>query len=125
MAESFNEVSDLVLCNGCRFIFHNAPHRFHHLHEVCLVSDTHAQVSIVVAPLSLGNLAILVTLDALKAVKEIFKHLLTCLLAIDEVLIATNIKDYVDILDAYQARSVLVHECKGFVDNILSPFGER
>lgn len=49
---------------------------------------------------------------------------MTSLYAIDEVLVAANVKDCVDVLNADLARSVLVHEAKGLVDHVLPPLGE-
>jgi len=109
VTEGLDEVSDLVLIDSRCLVLAEVPDGLHHAHEVLIAGNAHAQISVVVAPLALGDLAVFVTLDALKTVEEIFKDFLARLCAINEVLVAAHIEDLFDILDAHNARSIPVN----------------
>ena len=124
VAENLDEVGNLILRNGCGLVLADGPDRLHHAHEVQVVGNAHAEVGVVIHPLGLGHLAVLITLDAFKAVKEVFQNLLAGLLAVNEVLVAAHIEDLIDVLDANYATVVLVHQGKGLFDHELPAVSE-
>jgi len=97
VAQSLGQELNLRGSNSGRFIFTNAPNGLHHLHEVLLKGDAHGQVGVVVEPLFPSHAAILVALNALKRVKEVFKNLFASLLTLLEVFVLSHVVDSADV----------------------------
>jgi hypothetical protein len=122
VAQCLDQIGNLVLRNGGRLVLADVPDGLHHAHEVEVFGDAHGEVSVVVDPLLLGDLAVRVALGTIKAVKEILKYLLASLGPIANILVAADVEDGIDVTDADDARAVLVHDSKRSANHIAAPF---
>mmetsp|Transcript_88878 Transcript_88878/g.122730 ORF Transcript_88878/g.122730 Transcript_88878/m.122730 type:complete len:219 (-) Transcript_88878:42-698(-) len=122
MAQSSDQLINLILSDGCLLVLGELPDTLHHSNEVEVVSDAHGQVSVVVKPLIPGDFAIIVTLCSFKSSQKVFEDLLLALLSIDKVLVMANIINIANVLDTKNARVVSVHVLKGLFDHIQTTF---
>jgi len=124
VTKCLDQIGNLVLGNGGRLVFADVPDRLHHADKVQVFGDAHGEVSVVVDPFLLGDLAVSVALSAFKAVKEIVENLLAGFSPIVNILVAADVEDGIDVLDADDARAVLVHDGERAGDHIAAASGE-
>ena len=120
VAEGLGQVLELLFGNLAVVVFGDAPHAFHHLHEVEVRRHRHWQVGVVVAPLSATDLAVPISFDSFKSLEEVFENLFSGKFSLNKVLILRDIIDGVDVCNGDLPRLILVHQSESFVNDGFS-----
>lgn len=97
--DSLGQVLDLLLVHRGGLVLADLPHGLHHLDEVLVRRKRHGQVRVVVGPLLHRHDTVVVSLHAIETVQEFAQNFLSCLCAIDEVLVLRHVVDCVNVFD--------------------------
>lgn len=118
------KVTDNSLGLGAVLIFGYLPCALHHLNEVLVRRNAHANIAIVVTELIKSDNTIIVAAYTIELVKEVGENLVLGGITSEEFGVFADIIDTTDVRDGELARVVFVKHVECLHDHLLAPFGQ-